>query len=747
MRRLLTRRRVGIDPARKQWKWQAFFRVDKTWFRDKLIPTMKRLLVALALCAIAAWPSQAIEFTATQSGRISFAVSKLLERYHYRQSTVDDALSEKFLRTYLNTLDYNHLIFLQTDVEEFEKLYNQKLDDALRAGTSEPAFAIFDRYLQRLAEGRRQVDKALQDKFDFTQEEKFLPARNKAPWPQDKKEAEALWTARVKYELLQGKLNKEKPEETVRLIGKRYARLEKTMREYDAEEILQSYLTALSHTFDPHSDYLSPTEAANFEIQNISLKLSGIGAQLEWDDGNTKIRSLVPGGPAELSKLLKPNDKIVAVGQEKGEMVDVVEMRLNKVVQMIRGERTTKVRLTVIPASAPDTKKDIVLVRDEIKLKDQHAKAQVIEHIDGLGKMHRLGLVNLPQFYDNCSDDVAKLLERLKKEKVEGVILDLRRNGGGILEESIKLTGLFIKEGPIVQVKDHKDTRVMKDGDPNIAYDGPLVVLQGKLSASASEITSAALQDYGRALLVGDLTTHGKGTVQQVLSLDRALEDIPNPGKLKLTVSKFYRIAGGTTQKEGVTPEIVLPSIYDYLDIGESSLENCLPAGGTMPVSYTRLDLVQKYVPELAKRSKVRVDASKDFGYLREDIVEVKKRQDDKSVSLNEAKRVAEKKLVKDQADARKKERAGRKPSMNRSFDLTLENIEKNEPMKLVVAVKKEKVTESGVVVEEASVEPEPDADESSPFDPQLDETVAILSDYIGMLKIAVSGGTVVQKK
>ncbi len=707
---------------------------------------MKRIIAALAVCAILPWSSQSKEFTATQSGRISFAVSKLLEKYHYRQSTVDDQLSQQFLKNYLNTLDYNHLIFFQSDVDDFEKIYGTKLDDALKAGTSEPAFAIFDRYLQRLAEGRRFVDKALLEQFDFTKDESFLASRNKAAWPKDKNESEALWKARVKYELLQGKLNKEKPEETSRLIGKRYARLEKTMREYDAEDILQSYLTALGHTYDPHSDYLSPTEASNFEIQNISLKLSGIGAQLEWDDGNTKIRSLVPGGPADLSKLLKPNDKIVAVGQESGEMVDVVEMRLNKVVQMIRGDRSTKVRLTVIPASAPDVKKEITLVRDEIKLKDQHAKAQVIEHVNSQGKTHRLGIVNLPQFYDNCSDHVEKLLERLKKENVEGVILDLRRNGGGILEESIKLTGLFLKKGPIVQVKDHKETRVMDDSDPKIAYDGPLVVLEGKLSASASEITSAALQDYGRALLVGDLTTHGKGTVQQVLSLDKALEDIPNPGKLKMTVSKFYRVAGGTTQKEGVTPEIVLPSLYDYLDIGESSLENCLPAGGTTPVSYTRLDRVQKYVPELSRRSKIRVDASKDFSYLREDIADVKKRQEDKTISLNETKRLAEKKGLKDQADARKKERASRKPSKNRTFDLTLENIDKGEPMTLVVVAKKEKDVEP-VTPKEVGVALDPDLEADSPFDPQLDETIAILTDYVGLLKSAPSTETVQKKK
>lgn len=699
---------------------------------------MKRLFVALVAVLVFLSPARAFDFTAPQSGRISFAVAKLLEQYHYRQAKLDDAMSEKFLRMYLNALDYNHLIFLQSDVDEFTSIYGKKLDDSLLAGTAEPAFAIFDRYLQRLAECHKIVEKVLLKPFDFTVEESFIPARNKVPWPKDAAEAESLWQLRVKYELLQGKLNKEKPEETIRLIGRRYTRLEKTMREFDAEEILQSYLSALSHSYDPHSDYLSPTEAANFRIQTISLSLSGIGAQLEWDDGNTKIRSLVPGGPAALSKLLKPNDKIVAVAQAEDEMVDVVEMRLNKVVGMIRGKRGTKVRLMIIPASAPDTKKEITLVRDEIKLKEQFAKARLVEHPGADGKIHRLGIINLPQFYDNCSKHVEKLLARLKEEKVEGIILDLRGNGGGLLDEAVKLTGLFIDKGPVVQVKDHRSTKVLDDRIEAMAYDGPMVVMTDKGSASASEIVAAALQDYGRAVLVGDSTTHGKGTVQTVLDLDQAIkaEDVPNPGQLKMTVSKFYRVIGSTTQKQGVTPDVILPSLYDYLDIGEASLENCLPADGTTPVPFSSMDRVKRYTAELNKRSKVRVEAGKDFAYLNADIAEIKKRQEDKSVSLSEPTRLAEKKSLKDRADARKKERLTRKSSQDKMLELTMEMVDKNQPMVPVEQLKKDKDPDLEPVPKHDVDDPEAeiDAETDSRFDPRLDEGVFVLQDYTELL-------------
>ncbi len=701
---------------------------------------MKRLFVAMVAVLVFLSPARAFDFTAPQSGRISFAVAKLLEQYHYRQAKLDDPMSEKFLLMYLNALDYNHLIFLQSDVDEFTSIYGKKLDDSLLAGTAEPAFAMFDRYLQRLAECRKIVDKVLLKPFDFTVDESFVPARNKVPWPKDTPEAETLWQLRIKYELLQGRLNKEKPEETIKLIGRRYARLEKTMREFDAEEILQSYLSSLSHSYDPHSEYLSPTEAANFRIQTISLSLSGIGAQLEWDDGNTKIRSLVPGGPAALSKLLKPNDKIVAVAQDEDEMVDVVEMRLNKVVGMIRGKRGTKVRLLIIPASAPDTKKEIFLVRDEIKLKEQFAKARMIEHPGPDGKLHRLGVIALPQFYDNCSKHVEKLMARLKEDKMEGLILDLRNNGGGLLDEAVKLTGLFINKGPVVQVKDHRSIKVLDDRIDAMSYDGPMVVMVNKLSASASEITAAALQDYGRAVLVGDLATHGKGTVQTVLDLDQAIrtEDVPNPGQLKMTVSKFYRVIGSTTQKQGVTPDVVLPSLYDYLDIGEASLENCLSADSINAVPFTHSGSVTNCFAELNKRSKVRVEGSKDFAYLKVDIDEIKKRQDDKSVSLSEPKRLAEKKSQKERTDARKKERLSRKSTQDKILELTLEMVDNKLPMLPIEQIKKDKdpdleavpVPKHDVDDPEADADAEPDAR----FDPQLDEGVFVLQDYTELL-------------
>jgi len=570
--------------------------------------------------------ASAVEFTRSQSARISHMVGTVLEKIHYRQAPLDDTISEKFLKNYLDGLDYNHLIFTKADVDEFQAKYGKTLDDmvlpkeARKAPDARPAYDIFDRYLLRLSEKNAFTAKILKEKFDFSADESILANRHKAEWPKDEAEAEQLWRGRIKYELLAARMGKETEEEAIKRIAKRYDRLEKTMREFDSEEILQTYLDSLAHVYDPHSDYMGPTEAKEFDIKHISLTLSGIGATLQWDDGYTKIVSMVAGGPAALSKQLHPNDRIVAVAQGNGEAVDVVEMRLNKVVQLIRGKRGTPVTLTVIPADSNDgtARKTFTIVRDEIKLKDQMAKARVYEHKTEDGKTQKLGFIDLPQFYDNCAEHVETLIGRLKKEKVEGIVLDLRHNGGGILEESVNLVGLFISKGPVVQVRDsEKKTKIYPDSDPKVAWDGPLIVLVGRLSASASEITAAALQDYGRALIVGDQSTHGKGTVQQVLDLARLMQQsdrdpISEPGKVKVTVSKFYRIAGGTTQKQGVTPDIILPSIYDYLDIGESSLDNALEADNIAPAKgYESLGEVKQYVTELEKSSKARVGKSK----------------------------------------------------------------------------------------------------------------------------------------
>ncbi|MBI4327057.1 MAG: carboxy terminal-processing peptidase [Chloroflexi bacterium] len=702
---------------------------------------MKLILSILILIEATFSSTVAVEFTRAQAGKITQKVGGILEQAHYRQAPLDNAISENFLKNYFNALDYNHLIFLQSDWDEFDKAYGTALDEATITGDVTPAYVIFERYLGRLGGCHQRVEKLLQESFDFSKDESFLPTRNKAPWPKDEAEAEQLWRARIKYELLQGRLAKEKPEDTLKTISRRYQRLEKTMREYDAEEILQLYLSALARAYDPHSDYMSPTEASNFDIQNITLSLSGIGAQLQWEDGYTKVRSLVPGGPADLSKQLKPADRIIAVAQGDGEPVDTVEMPLNKVVNLIRGKKGTEVRLTILPggSTGDSTKKVIGLIRDEIKLTEQFAKARIIEQTGNGGEAHRLGVITLPQFYDHCAGHVEKLISRLKKEEVSGLVLDLRRNGGGILDEAIELTGLFFRKGPVVQVKDHrKRTQVLRDEDQKVAYDGPLVLLVGRLSASASEIAAAALQDYGRALVVGDQATHGKGTVQTVVSLDQYLprESVPNPGKLKVTVSKFYRVAGGTTQKYGVSPDITLPSLYDYLDIGEASLENCLTSDRTSPVEFPHLNRVKPFLAELQNKSQERIAHNTDFTYLNEDIELVKKREADKTVSLKEAQRTEVKNEQKARADARKKERAQRKSNPEKIFELNLEVAEKDKPL-LPYAAGKQKENEELAAVSPAAEGADAEAEADPPADAQLEETLNILKDYIGLLSKA----------
>lgn len=438
-----------------------------------------------------------------------------------------------------------------------------------------------------------------------------------------------------------------------------------------------------------------------------------------------------------MSKQLKPNDRIIAVAQGNGEPVDCVEMKLRKVVEMIRGPAGTEVRLTVVPASSPggSVRKIVTLIRDEIKIAEQYAKAKVIDHPDENGQVRRLGLITLPQFYDNCARDVEKLLVRLQKENVSGVILDLRRNGGGLLDEAIALTGLFIRKGPVVQVRDNrKPNQVFVDDDDKVAYDGPLVVLVGHLSASASEITAAALQDYGRALIVGDQSTHGKGTVQSVLSLDRFLASpsVPNPGNLKLTVSKFYRIAGGTTQKRGVAPDILLPSLYDYMEIGEDHLPNCLPADETTPLEYERLDRVRSFLSELQRRSLDRTKHSQDFAWLGEDIERLKKQREDKTVSLNEAQHLKEQGEEMMRTEGRQKLRAQRPPTGEKVFEVNLDIVDQNKPIVALSGVK-QKESDRLAAVPDSDAPEDASEEDSVVRDFRLEETLSILNDYVAL--------------
>ena len=723
---------------------------------------MKNTISLIATITFLTAPlAKAVELSEEDSGKIARVVGFLLSQTHFKRTPLNDDISTAFLRKYMESLDYSRMVFLQPDYDEFDAKYGTLLDNLTKRGDVSPAFEIHKRYFTRLKTAHSWLEETIWTNFDFTIDESFVADRTKTNWPANEEEARDLWRKRVKYEVLGTRLGKRRGVEAMKAkvnngevarkddgtpvkpydiktekkkILRRYERFLRVRTEMDSGDVLQVYLTALSNGYDPHSDYFSPREAENFEINNIKLSLTGIGARLQWDDGYTKLIELVPGGPAIRSKKLKPGDRITAVAQgEEGEAVDVIEMELDKVVDKIRGEKGTMVRLTIIPVDAADDSetREVRLIRDKIKLTDSLAKSQVIDYPEGNDSQPRLGVINLPQFYENCARDVALILERFRKEKVSGIVLDLRRNGGGLLPEAVKLAGLFIDQGPMVQVIDSRRRKqVLQDNDTKIGYDGPMIVLVGKLSASASEIVAAALQDYGRALIVGSLSTHGKGTVQTVMPLNNWVR-LPDSGKLKLTVSKFYRVVGSTTQKQGVTPDLILPSPYDYMEIGEATLPNCLEADHTEKLNYRRVNRVAGRVEPLTKLSNGRVKGDQDFAYILEDIETLKKRLKDKSISLNETKRLTEKDEEKAKRDNRKKERKTRGDTKESVFDLTIKMIKTNTKLGDEVEneekpIRLEETPEDGEVEEEEEDQPK--------LDPHMRETLHILHDYIKLL-------------
>jgi carboxyl-terminal processing protease len=625
-------------------------------------------------------------------GTIANLVGHLLERSHYAQQRFDSQVSARFLDRYLALLDPQRLHFLASDLAEFEKYRHTLHDLTLKRGDTTPAGVVFMRFRDRLRQRHAYVNELLpKESFEFTTDETVLLNRKDEPWPANLAEARQLWRQRLRYEILQEKLNKEKPPEIIKIITRRYDRTLRMFEEFDSDDVLQLYLTALAHVFDPHSDYFGKSQLENFQI-GMRLALFGIGAVLTSEDGYCKIRELTPEGPAQKSKKLKPGDRIIAVAQGEAEPVDVVDMKLNKVVEMIRGPKGTEVRLTIIPADAPDpsVRRVVTLIRDEIKLEDQQAKAKMIEAPLEGGKSLRLGIIDLPSFYadfeaargspqrKSTTSDVSLLIKKLKEEKVDGLILDLRRNGGGSLEEAISLSGLFLKEGPIVQVRDPDGTVIPdRDNDPRVLYDGPLVVLTSRFSASASEILAGALQDYGRAVVVGDQQTHGKGTVQSLVNLSQYLGGLGgtaglNPGALKITIRKFYRASGASTQLRGITPDIVLPSINNHADVGESALDNPLPWDTVPAAEYEKVNQVTPFLAELRRRSQERVSKDADFIYLGGEIERYLKVKNEKTVSLNEAKRRAETEEAEARAKARKAELAARPEPEETVYDITL---------------------------------------------------------------------------
>ena len=685
--------------------------------------------------------------------QVEISVGRLLEQGHFSRLKLDEKISKTFLKNYLEGLDYNHLYFTQKDVDGFNTKYGATLSNDVLLGNTEPAFTIFNTYKKRV-EDRIAKNKALieKQKFDFTSDRTVQINRQKAAWPKDETEADQLWRDRIEGELLQETLSKHALNPPVKTLNKRYDQVLRYLREQTKDDMMKGFLTILAQTYDPHSEYMSRSELENFQI-SMRLGLKGIGAVLRSEDGYAKITELVPGGPAAKDARLKVGDRVSAVAQGEKEFVDAVDMKLDKVVEMIRGKEDTIVRLQVIPANAADTsvRKIIEIKREAIKLKEQEAKAEIIERTGPDGTPIRLGWIVLPSFYadmehsgasgaKSTTKDVLALMNRLKQENVQGIVMDLRRNGGGSLEESVNLTGLFIKKGPVVQSKDQNGNQhVSKDRDPTIAWDGPLIVCCNRLSASASEIFAAAIQDYGRGLVVGDTSTFGKGTVQTMLEIGRVMPFLGSgkneAGALKLTIQKFYRIAGGSTQLKGVESDIRLPSIFDQAEIGESALKGPLPYDTVPAADFEKWDRAL-FKTELSARSAARVTADPEFGYITEDLAAAKKRQAENKVSLNEKARRAEIEQDKARKEVRTAARAKLKQPEAKVYSVTLENVSKPE-LKLVTAEKPEKKPAEETTKPDATDEDE-EADvegdlKAAGRDTIKNETLNILNDLIGL--------------
>jgi len=688
---------------------------------------------------------------------VAMSVGRLLEEGHYTRQKLNEEVSKKFLQTYLEMLDFSHLFFTQEDVDAVTAKYGNPMAGDVLMGTLKPGYEIYALYTKRVDERVAKIKELLKQPIDFKSNATVELSRQKSQWPKNEAEADQLWRGRIANELLQEHLSEHPIEPAPQLVSRRYERLARNVHEQDKDEQMKLYLDALAQAYDPHSEYLSKADMKNFSI-NMGLSLVGIGAMLRSEDGYAKIESLVAGGPAQTDGRLKVGDRISAVAQGQAEYVDVREMRLDKVVEMIRGKKGTRVRLLVIPSDAtdPSRRKNVELVRDEIKLKDQEARADIIIRKDENGEPIKLGWLTLPSFYadmdrhqKSTTRDVLALLKRLKKENIGGLVVDLRKNGGGSLEEALSLTGLFLKSGPIVQTKDYNGTiRISSDPDSGIAYAGPMVVLTSRQSASASEIFAAALQDYGRAVIVGDKSTFGKGTVQTILPIGRFASLLGShtdeDGALKLTIQKFYRIAGGSTQLHGVTSDIVLPSLSDLPEFGEGALKNALGYDEVAKAKYTKWsDNHSLFIDQLRRRSEERVKGDPEFHYVMEDMDRLRHKIDENRISLNEdtrKKELAEDKLRK---ETRSKERLARNQEEPSIYRVTLDTVDKPNLQLIMYPGKLAEAKKNGAVPKVDS-DAAPDADSDLPdtapadgdskdplVDAERDEALNILGDLV----------------
>ena len=594
-------------------------------------------LALLARADSVSLPGDSATPTADQSTTSKLVYGLLSDsRYAYRPQALDDALSQDIFKRYLEALDSGKQYFTAADIEKFGP-YKTELDDAIRSGELAPAYDIFGVYKQRVGERVAYARALLKQDFDFTGDQRWEYDREEAPWAANAQELDDVWKKSVMNDWLRLKLAGQKPDEIRKTLDKRYATYQRSVNELKSEDVFQTFLNGYSSAIDPHTDYFTPKTAENFN-QSMSLSLEGIGAQLQRQDDMVVIREIIPGGPADMNGKLKAGDRIVAVGQGKsGPITEVIGWRIDDVVALIRGKKDTQVRLEFIPAaSGIDGKHALVTItRQKIKLEEQAAKAETITlpAVDGEPE-RRIGVVKLPAFYQDfegrrknpndytsATRDIAKLLVKFKAENVDGVVMDLRNNGGGSVDESVELLGLFIDKGPVVQVRESGGrVTVNADTKSGVAWDGPLAVLTNRGSASASEIFAGAIQDYGRGLVIGE-TTFGKGTVQNMVDLDRwPANETARFGQVKLTIAQFFRVAGGSTQHKGVVPDIAFPVSVDATEYGESTYDNALPWTKIAAVPHTQYGNFAPLLPKLESLHAARVVGDKEFQWWSQDV-------------------------------------------------------------------------------------------------------------------------------
>lgn len=658
--------------------------------KSLLVILLNFCFLASGICAPSVEKPKNLELTDKMRVETRYVIHAL-ESLHYSGKPFSSLSTDEILKSYMTDLDPNHLFFLQPVVNSYIDRFSPTLEAYLQQGNIYPAFVVFKNYKEDVNARIKWVMDRLEKSFSFDQNDEFIPNRRKLDWPQTQEAADDLWEKRIKYEILNEllsdddnknaaqttpqtddptqpaaaeKTHEEKMKLAVENVKKRYERLKKANDKIDAADIEEIFLTTITQMYDPHSTFLSAESMEDFSI-SLHNSLIGIGAMLTDEDGICSIKELIPGGPAAISKQIHMNDKIVGVAQGDAEFVDIIGMKLRDSVNLIRGKKGTTVRLLINPAGETDTakRKIITLVRDDIKLSANVASAQLFEVPEG-DKMIKVGVIDLPTFYGPASEeekkdvhsttkDVRELIERLQAMGMQGLVLDLRQNGGGLLNEAVSLTGLFIPIGPVLQVKDSFGRiREYMDSEPTIAWKGPLIVLTSRYSASASEIVVGALKSYRRALIVGDSSTHGKGTVQVILEVEKPmfakwLSKSEKMGATKITIQKWYLPDGSSTQQKGVASNIVLPSMNEYLPIGESDLPNALPWDAIHPLPWDDLETFSDYIipvdnivmDVLNRNSIERQSKLEEFAFLKKNIARFKEKQDKKELSLNFTKR------------------------------------------------------------------------------------------------------------